>query len=414
MKTMSAAYPHIVCVLALAVVLPGCGSSDKAPAAAAPASSSPQDPATVTRQLSATELKETEAFAQQIEKSINSNDPTVFQKALSLPTLGERTCAGLGLSSSDKKSLIKGMSAGTSNFGNIICQAVQKNGSYALLRMRVIDDKPHALFRMLSDGAVNYHELRLNKTAQGAYEIEDAYVYMAGEWLSETMRRMLLPMVAHQNRGVLEKLRGTESAYVKNIERIGQINNLVQQGKGAEALRVYASLPAELHPDRTIQLVHVAAAQQAGEEPYAKALEEFQKFFPDAAWADLILIDAYFLTKQYAKGQNAISRLDRSLGGDPYLNVLRGSLYNLSGEPEKAKAAAQAAIQSKLGMPEPYLLLVELATKEKAFAEAVVWFAKLRSDIKDKTYELEGVEGFEELVESPEYKKYISAAAEEK
>lgn len=390
----------------LAITLAGCGSANKTPAAA-PKASSPQETATVTRTLSEAESKETEALARQIETSVNANDTTVYQKVLNLSAMAEKACAGLGLSAADKASLIKGMNSGGSGFASMICKAVQNNGSYTLLRMRVIDDQPHALFRMLSNGAVNYHELRLAKR-DGAYAVEDAFIYMTGEWLSQTLRRGVLPLAAHNNRGVLDKLMRNENAYMKNFQSISQMQRLIQQGKGAEALRIYATLPAEIHSDRNIQITHITASQQAGDAEYAKALEEFQKFFPDAAWADLILIDAFFLTKQYAKSQDAVSRLDRSLGGDPYLDVLRAGIYKLSGENEKAKAAAQQAIASKLDMQEPYLLMVEFAAKEKAFAEGVTWLTKLNAAIKTPAYNLEGIPEFEALLQSPEYKKFIA------
>jgi predicted small lipoprotein YifL len=81
--------PNLVKVwfLALVFTLAGCGSSDKTPAAAPPAASSPQDANTVTAKLSEADEKETEAFARQIEKSINANDASVLRKALNLAVI---------------------------------------------------------------------------------------------------------------------------------------------------------------------------------------------------------------------------------------------------------------------------------------------------------------------------------------
>ena len=42
---------------------------------------------------------------------------------------------------------------------------------------------------------------------------------------------------------------------------------------------------------------------------------------------DLISIDAFLIHKEYDKAQAAIDRLDESLGGDPYLNVLRSTIF---------------------------------------------------------------------------------------
>jgi hypothetical protein len=86
-------------------------------------------------------------------------------------------------------------------------------------------------------------------------------------------------------------------------------------------------------------------------------------------------------------------------------------MYNASGEPQKAKAAAQQAIDAKLNMADPYLLLVEYSAKEKAFAEAVKWLARLNAEIGENTYSLEGIPEFEELLQSPEYKKFIAEPA---
>ena len=52
----------------------------------------------------------------------------------------------------------------------------------------------------------------------------------------------------------------------------------------------------------------------------------FSQAHPNDAMIDLISVDAYILRKAYDKALEAIDRVDKAIGRDPYLKVLRGNV----------------------------------------------------------------------------------------
>jgi hypothetical protein len=63
-------------------------------------------------------------------------------------------------------------------------------------------------------GGVNYHELIVARDATGEPRISDIYVHLSGELVSQTIRRLLLPAYAAENRGLWARLTGSEAALV--------------------------------------------------------------------------------------------------------------------------------------------------------------------------------------------------------
>ena len=65
-------------------------------------------------------------------------------------------------------------------------------------------------------------------------------------------------------------------------------------------------------------------------------LEDFRKYYSQDPCLDLLLIDYYTLKKDYAQAIPCVDRLDKSVGGDPYLNVLRAASTSAAGHLNEA------------------------------------------------------------------------------
>ena len=121
--------------------------------------------------------------------------------------------------------------SGPRSLGAQIATAVQAGGDYRFLRIRKQGDKKRLLFRLLlaDDEGLNYHELPLAKRPDGKVVAIDIYVYMSGETLSTTVRRMYLPLVAKRKQSSLARLAKKETDLISHIDKLQRMQRDVSR-----------------------------------------------------------------------------------------------------------------------------------------------------------------------------------------
>src|SRR5206468_2608098 len=107
------------------------------------------------------------------------------------------------------------------------------------------------------------HEYELGRAADGTACAVDILVYASGENSSQSMRRMLLPAIVEQHKGVIGRLVGTESDYVSHAQEIIDMERYVTSGDYAKGLQAFAALPATLQGDKALALFRLMAVQKA-------------------------------------------------------------------------------------------------------------------------------------------------------
>ena len=103
-------------------------------------------------------------------------------------------------------------------------------GDVKMMRYREREGIPSVLVRLLLDGGSNYVEIELREAATGDVEIEDIYVHAAGERLSETFIRLMLPVLASENQGMLGKLFGERDPLVTHQQDVLQMVGAYRTG----------------------------------------------------------------------------------------------------------------------------------------------------------------------------------------
>ena len=126
---------------------------------------------------------------------------------------------------------------------------------------------------------MNYHEFVLARRSDGKVRAVDIYIFLSGELISQTMRRMYIPVAAQVSSGLMKRLVGTEQAFMKNFPRFEQMTAEVRSGRPAEALKIFSSSP-ELHQDKNVLLIRLQAAQEVNEAEYSRAIEDFRPPIP--------------------------------------------------------------------------------------------------------------------------------------
>jgi tetratricopeptide (TPR) repeat protein len=305
------------------------------------------------------------AFAQRIAGAIQRGEGAMLDGAIDMDALLERSYRGLEASDTSKREFALGVKK-SFGFGALISKEIEQSGSYELLRVRAVKGKQRALFRLISPSGVNYHDMELEPTRDGkGQRVVDIFIFLSGEWLSETMRRAFLPVVAHEKRGA----GGAQNAFMDNLPKITELSTAVRNHDHARVLAIYKTLPPEVQKDRNVMLMYYQAASKAGDAEYAKALSAIQKAFPNDPALDLLLFDDYFLKKNYDGALAAVARVRRALGGDAYLDFLEGNIHYSKGDHEGAKVRLNRAIASEPDLVDPYWTLITISLEQRQWDE---------------------------------------------
>lgn len=353
------------------------------------------------------------ALAQKIESSMKRGDASVLDSAIDLDAIVDKAMSGYNVDQKIKDGFRKGAQDGLrkNSFGRQILASMQKSGSYKFLRLYRAQDGHRLLFRLLgSDGGLNYHSMLLGTGKPDGIRISDIYIYLSGELFSDTLRRGFLPLAYDSQRGVFEKILGWESDFVKNLTKIRKMQSLGNEGKPKEALQIYFELPQTLQKDKTFLLLRTIYASQVGNnKEYEDAMKTYQKNFPNDPSVDLVVLDAYVLTKKYGAAIQSINRIDKSVGGDPYLSALRANVYVLDGKLGPAKESAQKAVAAEPGLVEGYWSLVSVALVEKNYRETARLLLHVEKNLGIELNDLKNASEYAGFVRSPEYREWMKS-----
>jgi tetratricopeptide (TPR) repeat protein len=357
-------------------------------------------------------------FGEKLEKAAATGDTATANKLFHVNDLIERSISDLGLSASEKKSLLAGAAHAGGQFMDRLPKFVQQGGSYSVVRVRTVEGRPRVLMRLLHTGrGVNYHEYTLVRHPDQQVVAEDVYIYLAGEPLSQTFRRRILGIVAERNQGAVAKLTGNEQVLIKHMGDIGKMATMVRNGQNKEALNIFRELPANLQKDKGFQIMAIQAARGTGDDnEYLTEMERFRTNHPNDAAGELVSIDYYLLKKNYDEMLKLIDRLDKSLGGDPYLDVMKANVLADAGRFNEARAAADQAIKDAPKLPQAYWMRATVSTKAKDHKDTLACLKTLveKVDPALEPTNLMADERFVEFVKTPqfdEFKKWLAARA---
>jgi tetratricopeptide (TPR) repeat protein len=359
-----------------------------------------------------------QAFGAKLESAIAAGDTAAVKDLMRPAEILERSVSDLGLSSSDKKNLFTLGERVSSTFPEQFTKVAADGGSYDVIRVRMVAGRPRVIVRLMHpEGASNYHEYTLIRYPDNQIAAEDVYIYLSGEPLSHTFRRIMLNILNMQHKG-FKNLNKEEQVLVDHQQDINTMTTMVRNGQHAEAFAIYQKLPAELHNNKLVQIVAIQAAGGSGDdEAYMAEMERFRKNFPKDAAGDLISIDYYLLQKKYDEALAAIDRLDNALGGDPYLNSMRANVFIEMGKLPEAREHADKALQETPKIAQVYWTKVTVTALAKDHDETRDTL-KLIVEKIDPTLTPEDIkndERFVEFVKTPQFeelKKWLAKRGE--
>jgi hypothetical protein len=390
----------VLSILIAAGVIPaaGLGGCGRADLSAAPAETPVTD-------------EECRALAATIETAVQAGNRAAFSALIDWDEILKRATVGIDVPEASRSGFIQGVKSSMEQEQGLVPQIVgtiKDGGSYKFLRRGIRDGRKTILFRLVtSDSNVaNYHEFILGRRPDGKIRAVDAYILLSGELISQSVRRLYIPVAARTAHGLLDRLPGTERVFLKNVPQFERMTTEVRNGHPAEALKIYHQLPPEMKKDKGVLLIRLQAAQDVSDLEYSRAIDDFRATHPDLACVELLSIGYYLLKKDAPRALACIDRFEKALGGDPYLNVTRANIHAEANEYDAARTDARTAIAQDPTLQDAYWTLVTISLQEHQFADTV----KLLNQLEDRFHvplgDMTLLPVFAEFVQSPEYQTW--------
>ncbi len=318
---------------ALGAVLagPACCAAAEAPAAPTAAQASSESAA----------AQEFTDFASQMLDSILDGNVNFLDTHLDVPLLVNKTTAGFDLSATVLAGIQTKM-RDKIKLGSQILQNIQEGDTFRLMRCVKDGNGAKAVIRYVGkEGGANWFEFHLIKKPDGQIVYDDVFIALNGALLSERLKQILYPILAHESAGTLTKLlsgRTSLESYVKALTTLQEATQLAQAGKAKEGFAKYCSLPDEQRYAFQFQVNALVIATPLGTESpeYNQLLTEVYDHSRENPGAQLMLVDYFFTKKNYAKMRECLDGTNKRFGPDAYIYYLLGASYFFEGNYGKA------------------------------------------------------------------------------
>jgi hypothetical protein len=289
--------------------------------------------------------------------------------------------------------------------------AEARYGSYKLLQVQLVDGRRRAVFRLLmGSGALNYHGFFFDPVPGKPLRAVDCYVFLMGEPLTKSLRRSFLPFVALDRSG-MSHLTTADKDIVTHPAEMGELVQLINAKKFTEALQRYRRLPPSMQKSKGMLALRLQAAQRTSEEEYLQAIDAFRKEYPGDVMIDLISLDAYVLRQQFEQALESLNRIDKAVGGDPYLKTLRAAVLTKQGQPGPAQKFAEEAVAEEPTLLNAHNYLLTLSVQNGDFDTTLKELGTLETQFRIKFRDLATVPAYAEFVASPQYQIWLKSHA---
>lgn len=269
---------------------------------------------------------------------------------------------------------------------------------WRLLHVRRREEHSSAIVRTIGQSGLRYYELLIARVNDSPRVI-DMWVFTTGERLTGQIARW---MHAGGNPAPDQNLTPAQ-----RMQRL--LERAVQTQNYALALEIFAELPEAERQELGVQRLRLQAAQATSPEAGQTALEELIQLYPEDAGVALQAIAIRQEQQRYSAALGSIDLVDRAVGGDPYLNVLRAQAFRGDGDFIKARERIAQAIEAEPDLQEAYWERVMISLAEKNYADTARALEAIRGRFAVTFLALETIPDYAGFVASPEYQAWRAA-----
>lgn len=218
------------------------------------------------------------------------------------------------------------------------------------LHCRERDGFPAIVMRLRTeDGGVNYVDI-IAKPHGGTFKAVDLFTYMYASYVSDEARKLLANMMPTSGVGKLAAMMGATNFDGEMLSRLKSGGDLMQAGKFAEVIRLCEGLPEKYRIHRMFFMMRMQALMALNgtedgkyEAAYREVLRSAPQVLGTDSTTDLLMIDLHFLNNELDEADACIERVQKVVGGDPYLKVLRANTHRMMKDYEGALKLANEA-----------------------------------------------------------------------
>jgi tetratricopeptide (TPR) repeat protein len=195
-------------------------------------------------------------------------------------------------------------------------------GSARFLRSGLRDAKPYALVRYeLGEQGIDYVEYYVSPSRK----VEDWYVHSVATLYSTSARFDLATMLKTDS--ILFGLFGAKFVTQADLKPFTELRSHLAAQDFAKAFRALEDFPESYRKSRQWALMRVSYGGRVDEATHRAALRHLAGNFGNDADLQFMLIDHYFFEQQFDRALNALSALERTIGGeDAATSNLKGNL----------------------------------------------------------------------------------------
>ncbi len=352
-----------------------------------------------------------------LQSSISQSDIPTAQGLMDTDALFQLLSKGVEASPEFVTGVKKGFSGQSQAFMSAIAKAAGPDG-YHFLRIQHLGGETHILFRLATDAGVNYHDWIVGKDASGKLRLDDVYVALSGERMSQTLHRLYLQAALQANPGLLDRLTGRDKQMGHDLNGLLQLMQDNQNQNFDAVLSDYKNLSPAMQQEKCCLVVRLAAAERLRDQvpaEYSNAMVDYKRLFPNDPAIDLATTDLLLEQKKFAEARAAIDRIDAMVGGDPYLNILRGGVYKQEGGAvnlQRAKKYFQRAVDEEPTLADGYWSEVTLSLDTHQYEDTAYWLTQIEQKLQLHINDLAKFQEYSGFVKSAAYKKWMATRAE--
>lgn len=282
--------------------------------------------------------------------------------------LTDEAVRGLSVSAEFVAKLREGQRQAASALVTQLVQNVAQGASFRLLGVTAAQTTT-SIYRQHGDAGLAYFELTW-RVGDGPVRILDVRPLAGATSFAEDARRLAIVAAAQANPESTARLSSADQLYVKHLATYSTLARSMQAGKHQEALAAYASLPKELQREKLALIFRINAARMGGDrDAYVAAMDDLLRFHAKDPAIVLPTLDLLFARQEYPRLLKALNALDQRVGGDPYLEVMRNTVYVKQGNAAAGRKALQRATQREPSLREPWAALLDLSVRASDHAE---------------------------------------------
>jgi hypothetical protein len=341
-------------------------------------------------------------FGMRFEKAFRERDEKTIVDCFRMRDMFKRILKDLGVEGAEaelepfyKKSDLDRIFS--REFGKISCK---------FLRVRQVEGQHRALIRFVGEeSGLTYREFTVARYPDGSIASDDIFQFETAELLSQTLRRLLEAVAPDKSKNGKP---GADRDDSVQIALLIAMTAAVKRRDGAAVIEKYNQLSEAIQKNKSVLFLYVKGLSWADGQKTAflKALEQFRTLFPDDPCLDLLLMAYHREKGEYAEALEPIERLDQSIGGDPYLRVVRAECHIGLKEFYRARAETSAAIDAEPDLSYAYWTAIQPSLIEKKHHETLGWLKKVVDKCGVEIPDLADVEEYQYFVKSPQHQEW--------